>query len=206
MPLANYTELQEAVVRFAMRTGDDEFENSVPDFIALLESILNHGATDQAPLRTADMEESATLSLVDGAATLPADYLETRSVTAGHYGDLTLITPSEAATRFASGGYGPFYTIKGRELRSYAQSDTVGLDYYEKIPALSNANPTNWLLTKAPNVYLYGSLLQSAPFMMDDGRMATWSQLFTQSMGGVIGSDMTARWARAATRVRGATP
>jgi hypothetical protein len=55
---------------------------------------------------------------------------------------------------------------------------TIDMVYYGKIPALSTANTTNWLLTKAPDVYLYGALTHAAPFLMDDQRMAVFSQIY----------------------------
>jgi hypothetical protein len=50
--------------------------------------------------------------------------------------------------------------------------------YYGKIPALSAQQATNWLLTKAPDVYLYGSLLHAQPFLMDDQRMPVFATLY----------------------------
>jgi hypothetical protein len=50
--------------------------------------------------------------------------------------------------------------------------------YYGKIPSLSDAAPSNWLLVKAPDVYLYGALTHAAPFLMDDARMQTFGQIY----------------------------
>jgi hypothetical protein len=50
--------------------------------------------------------------------------------------------------------------------------------YYAKITSLSDGNTTNWLLTKAPDVYLYGALTHAAPFLMDDQRIAVFAQIY----------------------------
>jgi hypothetical protein len=42
------------------------------------------------------------------------------------------------------------------------------------LPALSVSNPTNALLRDAPDVYLYGALAESAPYLQHDERTATW--------------------------------
>ena len=55
----------------------------------------------------------------------------------------------------------------------------IEMVYYAKIPSLSNANTTNWLLTKAPDIYLYGALMHASPFLMDDQRMPTFASLYT---------------------------
>ena len=55
---------------------------------------------------------------------------------------------------------------------------TVEMVYYAKIPALSDAVTTNWLIAKAPDVYLYGALTHAAPFLMDDQRVNVFGQIY----------------------------
>ena len=50
------------------------------------------------------------------------------------------------------------------------------------LPRLSNDVPTNWLLEMQPDIYLYGSLCQAAPYLGDDARIATWSALYKRSV------------------------
>lgn len=47
------------------------------------------------------------------------------------------------------------------------------------VTTLSAVTTTNWMLTNNPDVYLYGSLLEAQPYLMDDARIATWTQIFT---------------------------
>ncbi len=47
--------------------------------------------------------------------------------------------------------------------------------YRKVVPALSDANTSNWLLACAPDAYLYGALLESAPYIKDDERIAVWT-------------------------------
>lgn len=64
----------------------------------------------------------------------------------------------------------------------------LDIEYYSAIPGLGtqkfNTDPiqTNWLLEAHPDVYLYGSLKHSAPFLRDDERIALWSKLYTDAM------------------------
>ncbi len=51
------------------------------------------------------------------------------------------------------------------------------LMYYAKVPTLSDSNETNWLLTHYPDIYLYGALLHSAPYLREDERAQTWAAL-----------------------------
>ncbi len=45
-----------------------------------------------------------------------------------------------------------------------------------KFPNLSSTEPTNWMLQNAPDVYLYGSLLELEPFVQNDARLAVWAK------------------------------
>ena len=61
------------------------------------------------------------------------------------------------------------YNITQGEVELFPTPDaTYNLEmyYYGKIPALTAANPTNAILTNFPDVYLYGSLMHSAPFLV----------------------------------------
>jgi hypothetical protein len=61
-------------------------------------------------------------------------------------------------------------------------SYTAELVYYAKLSKLSDSNTTNWLLTAAPDIYLYGALMQAAPYLKDDARIGTWSQMYLTAL------------------------
>ena len=76
------------------------------------------------------------------------------------------------------------YTLEAGQFHLYPTpiADTdVELLYYAEVPALAS-NATNWLLTAAPDVYLYGSLMHSAPYLQDDARLSVWAQLYSSSV------------------------
>jgi len=50
--------------------------------------------------------------------------------------------------------------------------------YYKAVTAISDSNTTNAILTRAPDAYLYGALLATAPYLMNDERIVTWGQLY----------------------------
>ena len=53
------------------------------------------------------------------------------------------------------------------------------------ITALSGGSPTNWLLTSHPDVYLYGTLMEAAPYLKDDERVVIWKGLLAEAVEGV---------------------
>ena len=62
---------------------------------------------------------------------------------------------------------------------------TAELLYYAKNEALSDSNTYNWLLQDAPDVYLYGTLMHTAPFLGDDVRLPIWANLYQSSIDSV---------------------
>lgn len=57
------------------------------------------------------------------------------------------------------------------------QTYTTQMIYWRKVSSLSPGNPTNWLLTDHPDIYIYGALLHSAPYLKDDPRLQMWQTL-----------------------------
>jgi hypothetical protein len=51
------------------------------------------------------------------------------------------------------------------------------------IPAISGGS--NWLLTSHPDVYLYGTLMEAAPYLHDDARVPVWKSLLAEAIEGV---------------------
>jgi len=56
------------------------------------------------------------------------------------------------------------------------------LAYYQMQQLGPNDGDTSTVLNARPSIYLYGSLIQAAPFLRDDSRMATWGQLYTAAI------------------------
>lgn len=199
MSITNYSELQASVASWLNRS---DLTVNIPDFITLAEAQLS---TD---LKTRAMEAKVTLSTVAGTKTvaLPSDMLEMRRLqVAGTYNQpLSYRSPDELSIDYAANGSGQpvVFTVVGSNVELAPIPDAVyslELTYQQRIPALSDANTTNWLLTSWPNAYLYASLLAATPFIMNDERLATWGQLYsaaTESINGVdwySGSTMKVR-------------
>ena len=61
--------------------------------------------------------------------------------------------------------------------------------YYERIQPLDSSNQTNWFTIYAPQALLYGSLLQSIPFLKNDERMLMWQQNYDLIMKTLTSED-----------------
>jgi len=48
--------------------------------------------------------------------------------------------------------------------------------------SLSDGTRSNFILEQHPDIYFYGSLLHSAPYLDDDARLSTWSALYDSAV------------------------
>ena len=62
--------------------------------------------------------------------------------------------------------------------------------YYELPPLLDDSIQTNWLTEYAPQLLLYGTLLEATPFLKNDERIATWQQYYDRAASMLNGEDL----------------
>src|SRR5262245_66559747 len=164
MSITTYSELRAAIENWLDHTL---FTTRVPEFIELFESTLNRR------LRVRQQEATISLAPSNGSATLPADFLSVRRLTWTGQSrvELEYVQPSwlQAAYPAAPAGVPRVYTIEGSTLRIRPVDATaLELVYFQKVPPLSDAAPTNWLLTSHPDLYLFGSLTEAEMFRVND--------------------------------------
>lgn len=167
-----------------------DIESQIPDFITLCEAEFNRR------LRIRAMEERVTATLDEEYEALPTDYLEMRALQiAGANGrELTFIPPSDFRLRYRSANTDTpiHYTIIGDTIQfgpAPASSYEMEMLYYKRIPALSESQTTNWMLTNNPDVYLYGALKAAEPFIVNDPRMPMWKSLYDAAVQSVADED-----------------
>lgn len=156
MALDSYSNLKTAITTWLVRA---DVASDVDDMIDMFEAWVNRN------LRVAQMETEATSPVAEYLA-LPTDFLELRDIQwqGSPRRELEYMTPILADIYDPTGtpGQPKFYTIVGDQLRMIpAPSDAsvnVRIDYWQKIPPLSDTQTTNWLLSTYPDAYLYGSL------------------------------------------------
>lgn len=72
--------------------------------------------------------------------------------------------------------------------------------YYELPPLLDDTIQTNWLTEYAPQLLLYGALLEATPFLKNDERIGTWQQYYDRAASMLNGEDLAKILDRSATR------
>lgn len=202
--ILNYSDLQNS-------TGD--FLNR-QDLLPIVKTFIQFAEADfNRTLRVRDMISSAPVALAfttSDLAALPDDFIELKGAPVGPDGkplgyktdeDLSVLDADPNLT-----GNPLFYTILGPNMRiSPAPGPTattttyVTINYYQRIPALTDPTESNWLLQKHPDLYLYTTLMQSAPYLKDDERIQIWGGIQQKLM-----ADISMDTERAS--YRGATP
>jgi hypothetical protein len=71
---------------------------------------------------------------------------------------------------------------------------------YQLLPLLDDSNQTNWLTEYAPQLLLYGSLLEAEPFLKNDDRIPTWQQMYDRALQAINEQDMQKILDRSARR------
>jgi hypothetical protein len=202
MAITTYDELKASIASWLNR---DDLTAVIPDFIALAESSINRD------LRHYKMVQRADATLDSRYVQVPEDWLETMrfSITSGttfrieptSIDDLVQLRQQNND----QSGRPRFYANVGNEIEVFPTPDTeytMQLMYYGKTPALSASNTYNWLLQDAPDAYLYGALVQSAPYLQDDVRTQVWASLYTNAIQSLQKSSDETRFAGSGLRMR----
>ena len=182
--ITNYANLQTTIADFLNR---DDLTSVIPTFIQLAEAQMNRD------LRHWRMEVRASGQQSSGDAymQIPADWLETIRfhITDGGTKPLDLISRKALEDKRAGNenmsGTPRYYTHADSQFELYPtpnEDTNTELLYFAKIPSLSDGNTSNWLLEDAPDVYLYGALIHSSPYLAEDERVGVWAQMYSAAV------------------------
>ena len=179
----NYTNLQVTIASELDRT---DLSESIPLFITLAEAEI-----DRVLRRTVTRQ---TITINSETTSLSATIAELRSirlVSGQTYLDtaLDVVTPEMLSDVRARVGAVPgrpraAAVINGQIVVAPAPNGayTAEIVAYLGLVKLSATNATNVILTEAPDLYLYGALTHSAPFLQHDERIETWRTFFQNAL------------------------
>lgn len=180
MALATYSDLKASVADFLNRT---DLTSQIADFIALAEADIN----SHFDLRT--VESDVTLTATSGSRfiALPAGFREAQNLwinwSYGRGEPLRFVVPELLQVSTVQ-GIPLAWCIDGTNIafeRPFNEAYTLTLRMTSGV-ALSDANPTNLILTNYPNVYLYGALKEAAPYLRDADLMAMYDAKYSEAI------------------------
>lgn len=181
MSLDTYSDLQDEVKSWLF--GRDDLSTKTPTFIRMFEAkanrLLKCRQMEKRAVATIDLNTSEPefvalplffhsmrrMRLKSVIGTPNLKYATTAQMDMFRERDNTAGTPQ-------------FFSIFGDELELYptpASADVLEMIYRRTIEPLADDNTTNWLLDLAPDLYLYGALLESAPYLHEDERINVWA-------------------------------
>lgn len=198
--ITNYTDLQTSIARWIER---DDLSTVIPEFIQAAEDRIN------GDCQARNMETITTLTATAGSeyVTLPSGIVEVLSVAVVD-NPIRVLTPISAdqmakAYPSATSAKPANYAIVGGQLLLGPIPDSnysISFTYMAQVPSLYS-NATNWLLTRAPTVYLWASLIEAAAYIQDVDKMAIAQGKYQEAMERLNKTD----WCTVATpRVRSA--
>lgn len=201
MAISTYNELKTAIGDWGKR-GDAD--GMLDTFIDLCEADL------WRDLRIRDMETRATGNLSGRTLALPADYLESRKfrITTTNPKELTFRTP-ESMSILGSSGLPTEYIITDQIEFNRTPDSTYGYEhtYFKSLTALSSGNTSNAVLTRFPNVYLWGCMRHYFDWARDEQQAMKYDAKYRAAITEANKSDRKGRYPSAKSMKReGPTP
>jgi hypothetical protein len=196
MAITSYSTLKTEIANWVDR---DDLTDHLDTFIDLTEADINRR------LRIQPMETVFSGSIASGVFALPSGYRETLVMYHADAAGGEIETKPldwlirQYPTRSSSGR--PCFAARAGsnfEFGPYPDS-TYALSgiYYKAFDALSSSNETNWLTTDAPDLLLYGCLVQAEAFGWNDARLPMIKGAYEQALDHIATEDTRQRTGRA---------
>lgn len=188
MALDTYANLRTYLASDLNRT---DLSSAIVDFIRLAEAHMSNR------LKTREMDVTTTLTITSGVAAIPAALQSVKSMRLA-------VTPfgaiqpegveAQEARRPDTPGNPQTYAMVGEEFIFWPPAtSSARIRYRRDVPALSDANTTNWILTEHPHLYLYGALFQAYMFLKDDQRAAQYESKFGAAIEELNARDLVSQ-------------
>jgi hypothetical protein len=190
MALTTYTELKAAVADFAHRT---DLTTPIVDCVTLAEARLY----DMLILKDMESDESLTLTIGRNYVALPTGYISPIAfwlVIEGERFPLQAALPQELP--YSSGNSQPeLWAVDAANIRfdCPAQENYSAYLRMVKKTALSGSVASNYLLTRRPDIYLAGTMVEVARYTRDAALFNTWEPKFLKACAEFKAAENRAR-------------
>lgn len=199
MALTSYSELKSSIADWLNR-GD--LTAVIPDFISLAEAQM------ERKLPTQKMVKRANATIDTPFSAIPSDLLSVKSLvltSTAPVQPLVFLTEDELDAKkytYRSTGKPLYFALVGNQIEVLPAPDTgytAEITYVATLAKLSDSNTSNWVLARHPDVYLYGSLLQAAPYLRDDERVGLWSSQYQAAIEDMLVQNERAAFSQGRT-------
>ena len=163
----------------------DEMDDDAFDRERILRSIGRAEARFNRELRTPQMETAILFMATEEITDLPNDFLQMRLIYQEGTPDSPLqpLAPAQLRRGFQGvAGRPRAYAIENRRIIiAPVGSTALQMTYYQRIPALTDDNPTNWLIDEHPDLYLH-QVLANLFNKIGDGEKAASNLAITNDL------------------------
>lgn len=195
MALTTYAELQASIAGWIDRT---DLTARIPDFITLAEVDIARW------LRVSWVEKRATSVPTGAFVALPTDYTGMRNIQwslSDRRVPLEQMSPRviDGKSPFTASGLPKYYAIHAGQIELRPAPDAsntteLEITYYYRPTALSTGNTTNVYLEKAPDLLLFGSLIEASHYLVDDAMFARYLPRYDAARAKVLGEEEAVSW------------
>lgn len=199
MPLDNFSNLKASIKSRSKR--NDISEADLADYINQAESAFYNNPVSALRLRAMEARATATADTASRFLALPDLFIQMRRLklndpfTGGRDTDVKYRTPEQMPLRNLTAIPLFFSVTTQLEFDSTPdQAYTVEMQYIKKLSPLSDANPTNVILTDHPDVYLYGALSALFVDAMEGDVSDFFKNKFYEAIQGANSTDQAARY------------
>jgi hypothetical protein len=196
MAISTYAEL---VAQVLLQIGDDDDEGLIPNWIALAEAEI--GPYLAAEALDDIVKEACTIDAE--YETLPTGFLGFLRIVIGDPPRVLRAAPPGGMVYDTTGVPG-FYAIVGGFIQVFpapSSAQTGTWVYRKRLTALSSAAPSNWILTRSPNIYLHGTLRHAALHYRDEGMFTLHDGLFAAALEALRLEEWRRRWGEGPTEM-----
>lgn len=195
-----YNTLTESAKRWLLRVDDTDFSAELPRMIDTVERKVARAIKILLGIKYA--AATTATGQPGGLVQKPARWLETASFLIGTgTGSTTNVILEQRPYDYClkvfpdatSTGQPRFYSDMEFDYILLTPSPDLAypyqIGYYERPDPIGEDNQTNWLTTNAPDLLLYGTLLEAAPFLKADDRIPMWQKAYDDKLAQLLGED-----------------
>src|SRR3990172_858619 len=188
MALTSYAELQTAITSWLKRA---DMAAIIPDLITLGEDRIYR------MLRVRAMEEELSSTIANGVIALPTGYVQLKFAYIDSTSPKKWLEHKPAEWIYRNNPYReghtdiPTYIARERSNFIFAPYPAAAYSvkgvYYKRLDPL--ATSVNTVFTDHPGLWLFGALVESAPYIHNDARLAVWEAKFNQVLAETNGEE-----------------
>ena len=201
----NYSDIKDTALQYSNRE-DEETAAIITRFMPVVESRINRA------LDTKDMSWRSVLLMDESQRFygLPTGFMSMRDIqvqdSVGGDSQLTpvYVAPEAMNAAITNSSDKLIYTIIANQIQVHPLQTDKQLEivYRKRVTPLSDGDPSNWLSDQAPDVYIFGLLVEISSYAQNAEAASLWDGRFVGAMNELQREDDINRWSGPSLRIQ----